>query len=876
MSKRSQILWLSLFLSESLLVSGDLVSRWLFNQGLFQNGFSAIDIPLFFLFSGLSIGLFTFILSKFIRSKYLDFIERVFNESEKNLLALVIILALLIYETFQDFLFLQSDIAAAHYQGYQQILENYYSIVIWLFLVSFQLLLIILICKKDLVSSWLRERSRQKWFYILIFVVGLVFFFNEAAFGYIPAQFESRYFEELNSPLIGLQVLLVLCFVTIGLAVLTYLEGKTAWISNLLSDKTIFIILLVAAFLTWFGEPLESTTFTDIPRPPNFEVYPKSDALGFQKSAYELLNGSGTGVRSNHIVFWHHLAAIDLITGDDVFVEYIIRLIIISFIPAVLYLLTKSLSNRLAGLLVGILFIIRELNSIIILEYVDFPQLRDGLTEPLTILGISLSMALLFIGLKGGRRYTILYLLAGGLFGWIVLLRIETIVYAAAIGLGLTLLLWKSRQEWLRTIMVFAIGAILVAGPWFYTTVKTTGSLLSIGLGKTHLIRNSYEDFSSGEESNQESDNYNKRDMFPNNLGNNIISLLYYLPSNHQPLLTIKNLPDLFLDRIDYSDLEENTFKEKYFERYVRSLPYWWNDWDGQLPERAILPISLSLLLIFYGFIQVQGKNKILAVILIMIATSHILVYSFVGKSGGRFIQVVDWISLVFYGIGISGILAVFRKQSPERDNNWWYGQQEGMDLDQNRQEGISVGLVLIAICLLIYGISIPLTETKLPPKYSGEMMAQELSKLESVAEDDLPLTEILNTGIHDLEIVYGKALYPRFLEAGSGITDSPKGRYTDYTIDRVEFYLVGTENIWAALPGSQTNIEFPHGSEVIILGTRTLRVNYIPAVDEVLPNPGEYLKISRIYLLDQLLRDGQPVWIDCTGVACVIPWSDQ
>ena len=655
MNKRFLNFLLVINLIGNLIVGVILISRQSSDFRNLLNGNSVLDLSLVSFFVLMSIGLLAVIMFKKPRLFFGNFVDRFLNISEKYFISVAIVLVLLVYETFQDILFIQTDIATLHYPGYRQILIDFFPMIVWIFFMSIQALIILLVSRKEYTLTLLDEPSGKKWIYLTLIIAGLVLFFNYKSIGVLPPQYEQKWFEELNSPLIGLQVLLLLLALIILIPAMTALEGKLPWVSKVFSDRSIFIILALIAFLTWNDQPIKATTFTDIPRPPNHEFYPRSDALGYQLSAQELLNGGGSG-RTNHIGFIQYLSISNLITGNNVRYEYLLRLLIISLIPALLFLITKELHTRLAGLLVGSLFIIREANAIILVDFMTIPQLRDGMTEPLTIVVLALSLFLLITGLKKGNKNEVLFILAGGLFGWLILLRIEALIYIAAIGLGITLYLWKSRQDWIKTIVIFALGLFLVAGPWFISTVITTGSIKSVALGKTNLIRKSYKDFSEGDEVSPESGNFNKRELFPFNLGNNIMSLLYYFPSNHQPLLTVKNLPDLFLSRIDPSDLEGNTFKEKYFERYLRSLPFWWNDWDGHLPARSFIPLISSMLLISYGFIQMEKDQRILGGILVGLALSHILLYSFVGKSGGRFIQVVDWVPMIFYGIGISGV----------------------------------------------------------------------------------------------------------------------------------------------------------------------------------------------------------------------------
>ena len=145
---------------------------------------------------------------------------------------------------------------------------------------------------------------------------------------------------------------------------------------------------------------------------------------------------------------------------------------------------------------------------------------------------------------------------------------------------------------------------------------------------------------------------------FPYHVVNNLLQQIYILPSNHQPLLTLASLPDLVSREAKLADLEGDSFSEKYLERYIKSLPYWWQgEWNGRLVPRSYLPVLGSVLLIFIGIKQIEGRKAWLAGLLGLMLLSHAVIYAFIGQSGGRSMQIVDWIPMVFYGIGISYIL---------------------------------------------------------------------------------------------------------------------------------------------------------------------------------------------------------------------------
>lgn len=872
MKNRTLLIILLVFLFETIFVGGMILFGWMDHGGILEAGLSAVGL----IQVGL-LGLFClFLLVTLISGNFRAWLEDGFANLTIKYNSLPGVLAfglvLLLYEGVEDILFLQSDTARIHYQGYFQLLSEFFPLLVLLTLFSLTALVLLLLSKSQAITGWFSGPAGKRQLWVLLSSIGFVFLFHLARIGTLPGNFENKWFEELNAPLLGLQVLGIALLISAGIAIHSWLRRRSKRPSRTPSDLWMIAILLLFAFLSWYGVPPRATTFTDVPRPPNYENYPRSDALGYQISAHDLLAGNGTG-RDNHVGFWHSLSLINLITGSNVTGEYLIWLLLLTLLPALVYLITSSLSSRLAGLLAAVLVVLRESNSIALLNYLSIPQLRDRMTEPLTMLGLLVGIFLFVQWAREGKSKPVYLITAGGALGWVMLLRIEGAIYAAAVGVGLLLLTWKSRRVFLKSAVLLGMGVLLVAGPWFFYQVNSTGSLAAVGMGKTHLLRRTPGEILPEGDEVSDKNGIRSREALPYNLANNIMTLVYYLPSNHQPLLTVDNLPDLALNQVDSSDLEGDTYREKYLERYVRSIPYWWNGWDGRLPPRAFLPLALSVFLVLSGFFQLKGERKKIALILAMMAGFHVVVYAYVGKSGGRFIQVVDWIPLVFYGIGLSGLLVSGFEYCRLPVENWWVENtlEESTGKPPGKFQILGVGLAVLF--LLLYGLSYPLTEEFIPARYSDEEKTARVGEL-STGLQEMLLWDLISTDPDaDWQVRYGRALYPRFFEAGESLSgDNPKGRYTDITYDRVAFYLVGSEDVWVALPTNQIRMDFPHAADVLILGTVSPRVRFGSELDDLPENQGEYFKAARILFLEGNRGSGQPPVLDCSGTSCEMP----
>ncbi len=862
MPKRLLQIIFVLIIIESIIVIGQLIPWDLVDISAPFQGLSAINIGLVLILMVIILGCTSILINKRLQIGLINKLQKFFEgqRTYKNLISILLIL--IAYEALQDVLFLRSPVAAVHYEGYRQILGKYFSLLVWLFLVSLELLAAIYIIIGIDLKKWASKNRRE----LILFIIAGAFLglLHLSRAGYHPSYFEFEWFEELNAPLMGVQVSIIIILLVGFLALANKYFSKREIISTARSDYTIVFLLILVAFIAWSRVPNKASSFVDIPRPPNFQYYPRSDALGYEISAHRLLAGNGTG-RTIHVGFWQYLAFKNLIIGDNFQAGVRFNLLVLSIIPALLYLAIKSFQDRLSGLLVSVLFIIREVNGLRLVEYITIQQIRDQLTEPFVILGVSLVLLILVKWNNASTRPAILLLLAGGILGWIILLRVEALVYIPAIGLGVLFILRKNFFCGVKSIALIMVGILLVSGPWMYRGVRSSGSLLSIGMGRERLVLDSMNQLIPNNNKQVEEASVEKHQEILFNIGNNLISFLYYLPANHQPLLTINNLPDLMTNQVDPTDLEGDTYREKYLERYARSLPYWWNDWDGKLESRSFLPLLFSVFLILLGFFQITDKNRGIVLIIALVAIFHTGIYSFIGRSGGRFLRSVDWISLVFYGIGLSVIIKNTINSNHEVINNWWWNDQTSVIIQNTVDFRKSkLGMVLTSAALFMFGLSFPLAESAIPKKFNEEKKLMAVDVISSVSKNDLNMDECIELKNSGYLVEYGKALFPRYFEADRILEDVPGRNFTDPDENRIEFYLVGTKNIWVAIPNNRALRDFPNGSEVIILGDIKSTEYFRRGQTD---NRDYFSAKCLIFSTDDLINE--PVELTCVGDVC-------
>ena len=254
-------------------------------------------------------------------------------------------------------------------------------------------------------------------------------------------------------------------------------------------DAVIMIVLGIFAFLVWSNIPLGESTFTDALRPPNFDFYPTSDALHYDQGAHQIMVGNGLKSYS-HVGFQSYLALLHFIAGDGYRDILPLQLAIFSLVPMLLYQIARMLHNRLSGVVISILFIIRTRNSLLLGEHLTLSSAADLMTESLGILGVILISAFLIMWFHDPNKRKFMPLLAGAAIGWTILIRAEILAMIPAIVLIIFVFFRKKSRMWLQGILIMVLGIILVAGPWMAYQYKLTGSPMAFLLGKgTYLKR---------------------------------------------------------------------------------------------------------------------------------------------------------------------------------------------------------------------------------------------------------------------------------------------------------------------------------------------------------------------------------------------------
>ena len=286
-----------------------------------------------------------------------------------------------------------------------------------------------------------------------------------------------------------------------------------------------------------------------------------------------------------------------------------------------------------------------------------------------------------------------------------------------------------------------------------------------------------------------------------------------YLPVNNRALLSI----EYFFEHHPPMPYEKLCCE---LERFVRNTPYWWPDWSGEIPSTSYIPFGLTLLLISIGLGTVWKSQQWIGLFPLLALFAHVFIFALMKRSGGRFLVVTDWASAMYYGIGLSelsiGFLAWLNV-----DVLTSFDQRKHRDSKHRWHNKWIYGLSILVILLI--GAAPPAVEKLIPEQYTSE---QKQSRLNALLEDRNGFLNHQEREIWESmlssggSVMFGRALYPNFYQSGTAKEDA--NELARQKGSRIEFYLVGTERHYLEVPTNDWLVDFPHGSDVVVLGCST------------------------------------------------------
>ncbi|MEW6401223.1 MAG: glycosyltransferase family 39 protein [Chloroflexota bacterium] len=585
-------------------------------------------------------------------------------------------------------------------------------------------------------------------------------------------------------------------------------------------DLWISLAVWLLTVIIWLGQPIVPNASALEPRAPNFEIYPFSDGQIYDEFAQSALVGSGFGKdsipsRPLYIVF---LAFMHVLAGQDYNAIITIQSILFALFPVLLYLFGREFFGRPVGISIALLAIFRDYTSNLVSPFTgNLSYSKVYLSEIPTAM---LLILFLWIGIRWIRSGLPVHLgfLLGGILGVAMLIRAQV---AVALPMLFLFALITHRSKFALIIkngLLTSLMVLLAISPWLWRNWKMTGELVfenpisqmaNLALRYSRLngvyVYNSPLPGESSAEFNQRMTRLANEAMNENPSG--VVRAIANSFLNHG----VNNIL-VFPLRITVRD---------FGELWTPVDPFW-EAWEGSPTPSQGAVLAFYVFLFGLGLAAAWQRNGWLGFLPLGVNLLYNLSTSVALISGQRFMLSMDWSIYLYYMIGIFALISIFLF-TLERGRAVivkWY-EANGFSFLPQAYRRSALQYVFAGLLFFGIGATLPLSEMVFPQRYPQVRENDILkdpefsSALEQSSLDSACFQDILDR--NQLSTLQGRALYPRFYEAGTGerFTDSAGYKIVDES--RLVFQLIGQANQRVVFPTSAPPDFFPNASDATL-----------------------------------------------------------
>jgi hypothetical protein len=242
-----------------------------------------------------------------------------------------------------------------------------------------------------------------------------------------------------------------------------------------------------------------------------------------------------------------------------------------------------------------------------------------------------------------------------------------------------------------------------------------------------------------------------------------------------------------------------------------------------------VAPIGINLFLIVAGAVAASSRNRLRGLFLIVLSIGFYLMSSALRTSGGRYVQMIDWVWVVYFSIGLEQVLVwMFNYFSKAHLPDPLFGEHpvEAAAVIHPEPRPNSRFYIPIGVAILLVGAILPITEAAIKPRYTGQTKQIWLHNFQhsEVLRREYPtmLAALESIPRDQLRLIQGRALYPRYYSTGEG---EPSGAITTFTsreYARLSFEMIGDFKAGVLLPLLEPpSAGFPNASDVLVIGCK-------------------------------------------------------
>ncbi len=606
-------------------------------------------------------------------------------------------------------------------------------------------------------------------------------------------------------------------------------------------DILLCVLIWLAAVWAWLPVPVVSDHFITPFFPPNAEFYPFSDAATYASGAQRLLIGEGlSSASASKPAYSLFLAILHLLAGQNYERAANLQSVLLGLIPVLMYLLATRLGGRGAGLIAAGIIIFRERNSLELTKVIEVSHSKMFMTDMPTLAFVLALVLLLVCWLERPRQRIILPLVLGGVLGLGVLLRGQVLVLIPVVLSASLVVLWRKWSLWFKTSLLIGLGGLLFLAPWLWRGFQQSRQVsLRETLPRTFMLATKY---SLTPDQRQAPLPGESADAFDARMQRQIIRFIVEHPDYLAGFISAH----FFHNQIESVLYLPQSLVVESVEAYVNRAPFWDEDWVGALPAETGFLLVLNLGLIALGLGTSWRRAGTRVFVPILVSVGYILSVSVARFSGWRFILPADWLTNLFYSIGLAQLTSMGVSLFSPRIE---LGDTPANAMDAAPRQPAWKAFGLAGVGLLLIGSIFPMAEAFFPRRYTPptnqealEMYRTAISSGEFVGAPSLEVLDIF-LDQDGAQIVYGRGLYPRYLRSGVGFGGNNLV-YNPASYSRLVLQLVGTYDGLVELPLQNAPEFVPNTADVLVFGCEG--VDVVDALVVVIMMDGEASVLAR------------------------------
>jgi hypothetical protein len=620
----------------------------------------------------------------------------------------------------------------------------------------------------------------------------LFLFISNTRLGLTP---DPAYWSEPGAPILGWEFALALLG-GLGVLLLTF-SSRT---------KTFEVLLPVAIYLIavviWLSVPVDvlRNSFYMPIDPQTSQPFPYSDASYYDQMAQSLLIGHPyQGDIPTRPLYIFLLTVLHLLFGENYRNIIIGQTFVLALIPVIFYFLGKKLHSYVAGVVIALFFIFRELTALLISSNTRVSNTKTLLVDLPTLLLLTLAcyFAIRWLEQKDSKSAFI----AGGTFGLLLLLRTQSVIILPFILLAALLVFgWKPKPFYLLTSF-FLLGLAITITPWLLHNYLQTGEFAFDATFQYATIASQY-----AYAGNLDINNYDFA-------GKGVGRILFDFALK-DPAFVFGFISNHFLAAQVHSLLALPLFKT--YNGIFGPINLYWMSWNGTLEWYNILLLILYLAVIAFGLGSAWKRWRWIGLLPLAFSLGYALATAVGRFSGWRYDFPADWISYFYFGIGVAELFlqaALLFGQSPRAERS------EGVMLPRTQSKRQRQELILFASLFALIGALPWLAEKISPPRYLDQ--SQEFLAKKLISISNAPSLDEIHSFVSqpDSFLQIGRVAYPRFFGKDDGLSSTnPWASYAIRDYPRIGFLLLNQHSASVVFPTKRIS-NFAHAADTIVLG---------------------------------------------------------